>query len=167
MQVFSGVQTQDVVCKPGLELIFKSYNGNPLCVKPETAKILLEREAESIDKYKREYIERNNIGWATKLATTEIINPYAGWVTSYCDVVGGWIQMPHPGVDWIGPICDTPTADAGKECSDSSQCESWCAAQLTEPTEFGAPVSGECARAHEWSCRSSVRNGTYAGTMCK
>jgi len=155
MQIFEGVATEKVVCKDGLELIFKSYNGNPLCVKPETAKILLERDMEY------------GIGWATKLATTDIINPNVGWVASYCDTVGGWIHMPHPGVDWIGPICDTPTADAGKDCSDSSQCESWCAAQLTEAVEIGSPVSGKCAGGYEWSCISRVSNGTYAGTMCK
>ncbi len=153
MQVFEGVATENVVCKPGLELIFKSYNGNPLCVKPETAKVLLERDMEY------------GIGWATKDPQTHKINPYVGWVASYCDTIGGWVFSPP--VEWAGPLCDLPTADAGKDCSDSSQCESWCAAQLTEAVEIGSPVSGKCAGGYEWSCISRVSNGTYAGTMCK
>lgn len=36
-QIQSGVAASDVVCKEGLELIFKASNGNPTCVSPTTA----------------------------------------------------------------------------------------------------------------------------------
>lgn len=43
MQVLQGVLPSDVSCKSGFELIFKTSNNMPLCVKPETAKRLVER----------------------------------------------------------------------------------------------------------------------------
>jgi len=42
-QIADGVLPKDVICKEGLELIFKSTDGTPACVKPETAKKLIER----------------------------------------------------------------------------------------------------------------------------
>ncbi|MEK6972159.1 MAG: hypothetical protein AABW60_05390, partial [Thermoproteota archaeon] len=43
MQVLQGVLPSDVNCKSGFELIFKTSNNMPFCVKPETAKRLVER----------------------------------------------------------------------------------------------------------------------------
>jgi len=43
MQVLQGVLPSDVNCKSGFDLIFKTSNNMPLCVKPETAKRLVER----------------------------------------------------------------------------------------------------------------------------
>jgi len=42
-QVEEGILPTDVICKDGLELIFKSKNNSPNCVKPNTAKKLVER----------------------------------------------------------------------------------------------------------------------------
>jgi len=42
-QVEQGILPNDVFCKEGLELIFKSKNNSPGCVKPTTAKKLIER----------------------------------------------------------------------------------------------------------------------------
>ena len=47
----TGIATNDVICKEGLQLIFKEENGSPSCVKPGTSKILIERGwAQSITK---------------------------------------------------------------------------------------------------------------------
>ena len=43
MQVLQGVLPSDVNCKSGFDLIFKASNNMPFCVKPETAKKLVER----------------------------------------------------------------------------------------------------------------------------
>lgn len=43
MQVLQGVLPSDVSCKSGFALIFKTSNNMPFCVKPETAKRLVER----------------------------------------------------------------------------------------------------------------------------
>jgi hypothetical protein len=43
-QLKLGIQAQDVQCETGFELILKSQDGSPACVKPQTAQILIERE---------------------------------------------------------------------------------------------------------------------------
>jgi len=42
-QMKAGITPQDITCNEGLDLIFKSHNGKPICVKPFTASVLLER----------------------------------------------------------------------------------------------------------------------------
>ncbi|MGI0021748.1 MAG: hypothetical protein ACRD9Q_02695, partial [Nitrososphaeraceae archaeon] len=42
-QIENGVLAEDIACKEGLELIFKSRDGSPACVKPQTADKLVER----------------------------------------------------------------------------------------------------------------------------
>lgn len=42
-QFKSGIQAQNIQCEAGDELILKSQDGSPACVKPMTAKILIER----------------------------------------------------------------------------------------------------------------------------
>lgn len=42
-QVLSGINPQDVICSGGLELIFKSTDNSPACVKPSTAEKLIQR----------------------------------------------------------------------------------------------------------------------------
>jgi len=42
-QLKSGIPLKDVKCNQGFELIFKSNGGKPVCVKPETKQILIER----------------------------------------------------------------------------------------------------------------------------
>jgi len=55
MQIFCGTLLENVKCNDGLELIFKSTDGSPACVKPKTAEKLIERgwafETSSIDSY--------------------------------------------------------------------------------------------------------------------
>ena len=43
MQIFCGTLLENVKCNDGLELIFKSTDGSPACVKPKTAEKLIER----------------------------------------------------------------------------------------------------------------------------
>lgn len=42
-QIRSGTLQENVTCTEGLELVFKSTNGSPACVKSETAEELIER----------------------------------------------------------------------------------------------------------------------------
>lgn len=42
-QLRHGIASKDVTCGQNLQLIFKSENGSPACVKPETSIVLLER----------------------------------------------------------------------------------------------------------------------------
>ncbi len=42
-QIANGILPQNVICKEGLQLIFKSKDNSPACVKPQTAAKLVER----------------------------------------------------------------------------------------------------------------------------
>lgn len=42
-QIADGVSPENIICKNGLELIFKSRDNSPACVKPETADKLVQR----------------------------------------------------------------------------------------------------------------------------
>ena len=42
-QIKVGIEAKDVVCKPGLELAFKTKGNDPICVKPSTVSKLVER----------------------------------------------------------------------------------------------------------------------------
>lgn len=51
---------------------------------------------------------------------------------------GSWRRMGMAQTE----VCEMPTGDAGKPCSDSSECESYCVAP--EGVEKGAVVTGTC-----------------------
>jgi len=42
-QIRMGTAPDEIQCNDGLELIFKSTNGSPACVKPKTVEKLIER----------------------------------------------------------------------------------------------------------------------------
>ncbi len=42
-QILNGNLPENIICKPDLDLIFKSTDGSPACVKPKTAEKLVER----------------------------------------------------------------------------------------------------------------------------
>ena len=57
-------------------------------------------------------------------------------VRESCESQGGFFVEVH------GGICQLPTTDAGKVCSDSSECEGFCEANLV-PGELSKIASGE------------------------
>lgn len=57
-QIANGVLPEDVVCKEGLQLIFKSGDNSPACVKSQTAEKLVKR------------------GWALKLLLSDLPERY-------------------------------------------------------------------------------------------
>jgi hypothetical protein len=72
-------------------------------------------------------------------------------------------------------VCNLPTKDAGKVCSDSSECDGDCIAelskaQLEQAMRFRATfhTNGKCTA---WKmvlgCKPVVRNGTVKGLLCR
>jgi len=54
--------------------------------------------------------------------------------------------------------CNLPTSDAGKECTDSSQCEGNCEAK--ESAEIGSEDTGMCAENKlPYRCMMKIENG--------
>lgn len=80
---------------------------------------------------------------------------------SACRKLGGtWGRM---GLHATG--CELPTPDAGKACTDSSECVSLCDAQ--GPATIIPGKSGTCSSSYyNFGCRSLMINGEPSTTMC-
>ncbi|MDO8669213.1 MAG: hypothetical protein Q7K65_02880 [Candidatus Buchananbacteria bacterium] len=80
-----------------------------------------------------------------------------------CELKGGkWIN--HGDLYPPKPVCNLPTADAGKKCTDSDQCESYC--QAPKNSKIGVNTTGTC---YEWKlaeCMQEVKDGKAEATWC-
>lgn len=80
-----------------------------------------------------------------------------------CKSEGGTIR----GVGMFGtPACVKPFPDAGKTCSDESECQGICKAP--ENAALGSHSTGTCqADTHDiYGCYDKIERGTVVGGMC-
>ncbi|MBN1168544.1 hypothetical protein JXA63_01500 [Candidatus Woesebacteria bacterium] len=81
-----------------------------------------------------------------------------------CEKLGGkWQLVDSPENRYF---CNLSTADGGKSCTDSSQCESYC--QASEEAERGISASGQC---YQWQetvtgCMREINNGIVENEWC-
>ena len=62
--------------------------------------------------------------------------------------------------------CILPASDAGKACTDSSQCEVACVSPSLSAQPAGE-VTGQCqATTHRFGCRAFVENGKVGPALC-
>ncbi len=61
--------------------------------------------------------------------------------------------------------CNPSTSDVGKECTDSSQCQSFC--QAKEGSEINTEETGMCYAYELAICMQEVRNGVVEPTWCQ
>ncbi len=61
--------------------------------------------------------------------------------------------------------CNPSTSDGGKECSDSSQCQSFC--QAKEGAQIGIEDTGMCYEYEFAMCMQEVRNGAVDAEWCQ
>lgn len=75
---------------------------------------------------------------------------------------GNWKKVGLAGVD----ECDLPTADAGRACSDDSECEAACV--TSDSTPPGSAATGHCypRTTLNGQCLNHVRGGKALGLMC-
>jgi len=75
-QLESGIASENIICKEGLELILKSSDNSPACVKPQTAEKLIERGWTTTHLDKQKLIQGNIIKYAITgdAIITDIIN---------------------------------------------------------------------------------------------
>ena len=68
---------------------------------------------------------------------------------------------------WYGSICNLPTIDRGKICSDSSECQGGCEAPNGAP--FGQQEAGRCSERlySETGCFNAVIDGITSGEICR
>ena len=63
------------------------------------------------------------------------------------------------------PTCVVPYADAGKACTDKSQCEGQCV--LEGNLEAQGDVTGQCQKTNrQFGCYARVVNGKATGAIC-
>ena len=77
---------------------------------------------------------------------------------------GTWIQTGMAQQEF----CDIEAPDAGKQCTDNSQCESACVDPAPMQTHAGAQVIGQCDKWHHrlGRCVSEVISGMTKGAIC-
>lgn len=88
--------------------------------------------------------------------------PSAQTLAAQCSAKGGSIQP--VGKAQI-PTCVVPYADAGKACTDKSQCEGACI--LEGNLEPASDVTGQCQKTNrQFGCYAKVVNGKSTGAIC-
>ncbi len=171
-QVAQGIEPESIVCTEGLFLMIK-YDGSPACVKQTTVLKLFERSWGKLPE--TAYI--NSFEFCVA-AGNPVMESYPRQCRSVhgnhfvetlsekeeCEMVGGlwgiWGNM-------VGQAatCNPATSDAGLECTDSSQCKSFC--QANEGAQIGSEESGECYGYELAICMQEVRNGMVDAEWCQ
>lgn len=102
---------------------------------------------------------------ATSEAAEAPAQPSAEQQESDCKAKGGILQP----VCRLGRVtCIVKFSDAGKACTDGSQCESQkCLADVTGPRDPNAPVSGQCKATNDpCGCSTPVEDGKLGVGVC-
>lgn len=85
---------------------------------------------------------------------------------AYTRNITEWICKRSGGTFWkVRSVCVLPTSDAGKECTDSSECESYCIAP--GGVEVGTQAYGKCLERTDANCIREVKNGLVQKQWCK
>ena len=83
---------------------------------------------------------------------------------SACTARGGQMQQVGRMQSWQ---CVVKYADAGKRCTDASQCEGQCEIAGNSGIAAGAAATGVCqADSNRFGCRTTVKDGKAEGTLC-
>ena len=84
--------------------------------------------------------------------------------TSSCTARGGEMRQVGRMQTWQ---CVVKYADAGKRCTDASQCEGDCEIAGNSGIAAGAAATGVCqADSNRFGCRTTVKDGKAQGTLC-
>jgi len=83
---------------------------------------------------------------------------------SACTARGGEMQQVGRMQSWQ---CVVKYADAGKRCTDASQCEGQCEIAGNSGIAAGTAATGVCqADSNRFGCRTTVENGKAGNTLC-
>ena len=84
--------------------------------------------------------------------------------TSSCSSRGGEMQQVGRAQTWQ---CVVKYADAGKRCTDASQCEGQCEIAGNSGLAPGARAVGQCqVDSNRFGCRTTVKDGKVEATLC-
>ena len=177
-QVKNGIDSVQVICKEGLVLFIK-YNGSPACVRHDTAVILEERNwggmappcckptDASVNSFE-ECIAAGNPAmesYPRQCRTSDgkhFVENIPG--QEQCQLSGGLWGI------WGNAVpssaeCNPSTSDQGKECTDSTQCQSFC--QAKEGSEINSESTGMCYGYELAICMQEVQNGVVQNEWCQ
>ena len=171
-QVKNGIDIDQVICKEGLVLFIK-YNDSPACVRPETSLTLEQRSWGgfpsnfSIDSFE-ECIAAGNPAmesYPRQCRTSDgkhFVENIPG--QEQCQLSGGLWGI------WGNAVpssaeCNPSTSDQGKECTDSTQCQSFC--QAKEGSEINSEDTGMCYGYELAICMQEVQNGVVQPEWCQ
>ena len=175
-----GIEPEGVICKEALVLIIK-HNGSSVCLRLETAEKLEERgwgvmpppcckemhDVESITNFE-ECIAAGNPAMESypRQCRTEDGKHFVEIIPGkeQCEIAGGLWGIWGNQVPVI-ELCNPSTSDGGKECSDSSQCQSFC--QAKEGAQIGIEDTGMCYGYELAICLQEVRNGVVVPEWCQ
>ncbi len=170
-QIRDGVEPSHVTCNEGLELLVKQSNGIPACVKPTSVAKLVERgwafETSSIDSFEECAAAGNPVmeSYPRQCRTPDgkhFVEIIPG--KEECEIAGGlWGIWGNDSS--ASASCNPSTFDVGKECTDSSQCQSFC--QANEGSEINSEEAGVCYGYELAICMQEVRNGVVEFEWCQ
>ncbi len=84
--------------------------------------------------------------------------------TSSCTARGGEMRQVGRMQTWQ---CVVKYADAGKRCTDASQCEGDCEIAGNSSVAPGARATGVCqADSNRFGCRTTIKDGKAEATLC-
>ena len=84
--------------------------------------------------------------------------------TSSCTARGGEMRQVGRMQSWQ---CVVKYADAGKRCTDASQCEGDCEIAGNSGVAAGAAAVGQCqADSNRFGCRTTVKDGKAEASLC-
>jgi len=172
-QMKQGISPNEVICNEGLQLIMRN-GGSSACVRMETAIKLEERgwgvmnpDVASITSFE-ECIAAGNPAMESypRQCRTEDGKHFVEIIPGKekCEIAGGLWGIWGNQVPVI-ELCNPSTSDGGKECSDSSQCQSFC--QAKEGAQIGIEGTGLCYGYELAICLQEVRNGVVDPEWCQ
>jgi hypothetical protein len=179
-QISQGIKPGDVKCNEGLVLITKNDGDSSACVKPTTAESLEKRgwgsigppcckptEVSSATNFEECVSEGNPImeSYPRKCRTVD----GKQFVESIpenkkCEMSGGLWGIWGNAVD-SGEQCNPSTTDQGIQCTDSSQCQSFC--QAKEGSKISNKETGTCYGYELAICMQEVANGVVQPEWCQ
>lgn len=179
-QISQGVDPPAVKCKEGLFLVLKFSDNSPACVKQSSVDILYERgwggaappcckptEVSSITNFE-ECIAAGNPAMESYPRQCRTVDGKHFVETipenKECEMIGGIWGIWGNAVD-SAEQCNPPTSDKEAECTDSSQCQSYC--QAKEGSEIDSKDSGNCYGYELAICMQEVVNGVVQPEWCQ
>jgi len=174
-QVKQGVWLSDIICNSDLVLIGK-IDGTPVCVKQDSIAKLVERgwanpyyapDASSIQSFEECAAAGNPVmeSYPRQCRTADgkhFVEIIPG--KEQCEIAGGlWGIWGNRSPATAS--CNPSTSDVGKECTDSSQCQSFC--QANEGAEINSEEAGKCYGYELAICMQEVRNSVVDPEWCQ